>query len=135
MYDQGILCMTTNTLQPLLPGVLTKRIYNKSCITDRCAREAAKELLERMSLFHTDKYHEKLDESLMDSSKFQCISKILVDNMKCETYRIIKMANTTPSTLLLPTIMQDYGLGYIYGNEKMQKPGNPWHPITSRFLP
>ncbi|XP_066966311.1 uncharacterized protein [Macrobrachium rosenbergii] len=115
-------------------------------IIDRRLREAAKQLREREDitvrradktaafvLINTEDYHRKLDDILADSTKFQRITKNPVDEIRREANRIIETVNAASNALHLPPITGDYDLGYVYGNVKTHKQGNPLRPIISQI--
>ncbi|XP_066952529.1 uncharacterized protein [Macrobrachium rosenbergii] len=138
---------TTDALQPLLLAeALTDRGDYKSNIIDWRLREAAKQLREREDitihrvnktaafvLINTEDYHRKFDDILAESTKFRRIAKNPVDEIRWEANRIIETVNAASNTLHPPPITGDYDLGYIYGNIKKHKQGNPLRPIISQI--
>ena len=84
-------------------------------------------------LIPTEEYHKKLDEILEDNGKFQRIKKNPVDNIKKEANNIIERINASQSTIHLPLIRGDYEPGYLYGNVKTHKAGNPLRPIICQI--
>ncbi|XP_064088572.1 uncharacterized protein LOC135202975 [Macrobrachium nipponense] len=83
-------------------------------------------------LIKTAEYHQKLDAILSDSTKFERLTKNPTDKIKKEANDIISSVNTATNAMHLPTIIGDYSLGYLYGNVKTHKNGNPLHPIISQ---
>ncbi|XP_066946920.1 uncharacterized protein [Macrobrachium rosenbergii] len=138
---------TTDALQPLLLSeALTDQGDYKSNVIDWCLREAAKQLREKEDitvrradktaafvLINTEDYHRKLDDILADSTKFRRIANNPVNKIRWEANRIIETVNATSHALLLPPITGDCDLGYIYGNVKTHKRGNPLHLIISQI--
>ncbi|XP_064100705.1 uncharacterized protein LOC135211318 [Macrobrachium nipponense] len=108
-------------------------------------KKAAKELKEKVNitvrhvgktaafvLIDTAKYREKLDAILSDEIKFECLMRNPTDDIKREADGVISAVNVATNTLHLPPIQGDYSLGYLYGNVKTHKQGNPLRPIISQ---
>ena len=83
-------------------------------------------------LINTAEYHQKLDTILADETKFKKITRNPVDEIKREANRTIERVNALATNIKLSTIKGDYEPGYIYGNVKTHKPGNPLRPIISQ---
>ncbi|XP_066970185.1 uncharacterized protein [Macrobrachium rosenbergii] len=136
--DQGTI-RTKDSLQPLfLVEALTEHSDYKSDVArelrtreDVTVRRANKTAA--FILIRTEEYHHKLDETLADSSKSQRVTKNQVDDIKRKANRIIETVNAASNALHLVLIVGDYDLGYIYGNVKTHKPGNPLRPIISQI--
>ncbi|XP_064109650.1 uncharacterized protein LOC135217617 [Macrobrachium nipponense] len=139
---------TTDALQPLLLAeALMERGLHTSGIFTREMREAAKELKAKEDitvqradntaafvLIKTEKYHEKLDAILSDSSKFERLTQNLTEDIKRDANRVIQYTNKYRNQRVhLPPIQGDFSLGYLYGNVKTHEEGNPLHPIVSQM--
>ncbi|XP_068229597.1 uncharacterized protein [Palaemon carinicauda] len=83
-------------------------------------------------LINTEEYHEKLDHILTDTSKLERLSRNPTENIKREANSIIQTINAATNAVHLPPISGDFGLGYLYGNVKTHKQGNPLRPIISQ---
>ncbi|XP_064089219.1 uncharacterized protein LOC135203418 [Macrobrachium nipponense] len=77
-------------------------------------------------------YHEKLDAILSDSSKFERLTRNPTEDIKRDANRVISTINAATNTVHLPPIQGDFSLGYLYGNMKTHKEGNPLCPIISQ---
>ena len=84
-------------------------------------------------LIRTDEYHRKLDAILADESKFRRIRRNPVDDIKKEANNVIDRINALSTACKFPRIKGDYEPGYIYGNVKTHKNGNPLRPIISQI--
>ena len=83
-------------------------------------------------LINTDKYFNKLDDILADDTKFKKITRNPVDSIKKEANDIIDRVNSLSTSTKLTKIKGDFEPGYIYGNIKTHKTGNPLRPIISQ---
>ena len=138
---------TSDSLKPLLLAEsLTNRRRNCGSIMNKELRNAAKTLKQAegitirradktasLVLINTEEYHNKLDEILGDATKFKRIKKNPVDNIKRKANNIIEKVNACSNSIHLPLIHGDYEPGYIYGNVKTHKQGNPLKPIISQI--
>ncbi|XP_064097247.1 uncharacterized protein LOC135208703 [Macrobrachium nipponense] len=84
-------------------------------------------------LIQTEEYHREVKEILVDSTKFHRITKNPVDDIKREANWIFETVNAASNALRLPPMMGDHDLGYIYGNVKTHRQGNPLCPIISQI--
>ncbi|XP_068243797.1 uncharacterized protein [Palaemon carinicauda] len=137
---------TTNGLQLLLLAeALTDRGQHRNGIVTKELRDAAKALRMREGitvchayktaafvLINTEKYHEKFDRILADTSKFECLSRNPTEYIK-------RGATALPTLLMLLTtasichlLSGDFGLGYLYRNVKTHKQGNPLRLVISQ---
>ncbi|XP_064093827.1 uncharacterized protein LOC135206336 [Macrobrachium nipponense] len=137
---------TTDALQPLLLAeAITDRGSYLSGIYTKEMKEAAADLEKREDItvrradktatfvfISTSEYFEKLDAILSDVSKFERLTKNLMEDIKRDANRVITAVNTATNTTHLPPIQGDYSLGYLYGNVKTHKEGNSVHPIISQ---
>ena len=136
----------SDSLQPLLLAEgLTDRSNSRSCIFNKRLRDTARRLRQAenitirradktaaLVLIDTNEYHTKLDEILSDQTKFQRITRNPIETIKREANRIIERVNAS-CTINLPPIQGDFEAGYIYGNVKTHKQGNPLRPIISQI--
>ena len=84
-------------------------------------------------ILNTDEYISKINEILSDSSKFKRISRNPIDKLKQKANKLIDCLNSLQGDVKLPKIIGDYKPGYIYGNVKTHKSGNPLRPIISQI--
>ena len=138
----------SDSLRPLLLAeALTERHPNQhSSIMNKDLRDAAKKLKNAQGitirradktpalvLINTDDYHHKLDAILADSTKFKKIRKNPTEEIKKEANQVIDRINALSSSTKIPRIKGDFEPGYIYGNVKTHKNGNPLRPIISQI--
>ncbi|XP_064089910.1 uncharacterized protein LOC135203908 [Macrobrachium nipponense] len=83
-------------------------------------------------LIKTEEYFEKLDDILADTSKFERLTRNHTEDIKRDANCIITAVNAATNACHLPPIQGDYSLGYLYGNVKTHKTGNPLRPIISQ---
>ncbi|XP_068227687.1 uncharacterized protein [Palaemon carinicauda] len=83
-------------------------------------------------LIGTEEYHSKLDQILGDSSKFEKLSYNPTEEIKRETNKTIGKINTATNAVHFQNITEDLSPGYLYGNGKTRKNGNPLRPIISQ---
>ena len=84
-------------------------------------------------LINTEEYHQKLDAILADDTKFKKITRNPIDSIKKEANDIIDRINALATSTKLMKIKGDFEPGYIYGNIKTHKQGNPLRPIISQI--
>ena len=77
-------------------------------------------------------YNDKLDTILSDESKFKRITKDPTSEVKKEANRLITAANAENGGVHFKKIVGEYKPGYLYGNVKVHKDGNPLRPIISQ---
>ena len=77
-------------------------------------------------------YLDKINELLDDTSKFKHITKNPTDELKQKANALISSLNAAQDNIHLQKIIGDYSPGYIYGNVKIHKDGNPLRPIISQ---
>ncbi|XP_064096296.1 uncharacterized protein LOC135208077 [Macrobrachium nipponense] len=75
----------------------------------------------------------KLDGILSDSSKFEHLTRNLTEDIKRDANWVFSTINAATNTVHLPPILADFSLGYLYGNVKTHKEGNPLHQIISQI--
>ncbi|MEL6606432.1 MAG: reverse transcriptase domain-containing protein, partial [Cyanobacteria bacterium J06614_10] len=105
-----------------------KRLRNMGNITVRKADKAA-----MLVLIPTDEYLQKIDSILADESKFKKISRDPTLTTTRKANKIIEAINAVVGNAKLPKIVGDYRPGYLYGNVKTHKRGNPLRPIISQI--
>ena len=84
-------------------------------------------------ILDSQEYVEKLDSLLSDQSKFEQLISDPTNNLKVEANKIINEVNGNPDNFKLKKITGEYSPGYIYGNVKIHKEGNPIRPIISQI--
>ena len=75
---------------------------------------------------------ENYKRSNCDVSKFRRITRNPVEDIKREANSIIESINAAVDAIHLLKIIGDFDPGYIYGNVKTHKRGNPLRPIISQ---
>lgn len=105
-----------------------KKLRENNGITIRRADKTA-----AFVLLPTEIYHQKLENILNDESKFKKIRKNPIEDIKRDLNAVIKEVNEAPGNIRLPEVKGDYEPGYIYGNIKTHKNGNPLRPIISQI--
>ena len=136
---------------PLKPLLLAEALTDRApthhhSLMSRDLRAAAKHLKQQegitvrradktpaLVLIDTDTYRDKLDTILSDETKFRRVRKNPVDAIKREANLVIERVNALSGAVKLPIIKGDYEPGYIYGNVKTHKNGNPLRPIISQI--
>lgn len=78
-------------------------------------------------------YLSKTDAILADTAKFKKISRNPIEELKRKTNDLITAANKAAGSSIIPRVTGDYQPGYMYGNVKTHKPGNPLRPIISQI--
>ena len=129
----------------LLAEAAASRGDHRSKVMTRELRDAAKTLRAREGvtvrradkaaafvLINTEEYHSKIDEILSDNSKFARVARNPTDAIRSQVAELIYRINSRNKRLVLPPVQGDYSPGYIYGNVKTHKPGNPLRPIISQ---
>ncbi|XP_076049329.1 uncharacterized protein LOC143030005 [Oratosquilla oratoria] len=81
----------------------------------------------------TEEYLTRTDHILQDESKFTRITRNPVEDIKRKVNKVIESVNAVTDDIKLPLLSGDYDLGYMYGNVKNHKPGNPLRPIISQI--
>ena len=84
-------------------------------------------------IMNKDEYITKLNEILSDGSKFERITRNPIENLKKEANALIETQNAVQDDIKIPKIIGDYKPGYVYGNVKTHKTGNPLRPIISQI--
>ena len=83
-------------------------------------------------ILNKDDYSAKLDNILSDKGKFKQISADPTENLKKKVNGLIDVANSLVDGVHFKPIIGDYKPGYLYGNVKIHKEGNPLRPIISQ---
>ena len=78
-------------------------------------------------------YKRKLDVILNDTNKFKRISKNPTNELKIKVNKLIGRANHGKENKVLTPIIGEFKPGYLYGNVKTYKNGNPVRPIISQI--
>ena len=100
---------------------------NKDIVIRKADKSATYVLLDR------EEYISKLNSILADETKFRKISRNPTEKLKQRTNRLIETLNAAQDSLKLSKIIGDYKPGYVYGNVKIHKQGNPLRPIISQI--
>ena len=79
-------------------------------------------------------YFDKLNETLKDNTKFKDIKKDETNQINKKANVVITAVNTYKDDIKLQHIIGNYSLGYMYGNVKTHKTGNPIRPIISQIM-
>ena len=79
-----------------------------------------------------DDYLNKLNALLSDTSKFQVINRDPTSKLKLKANKLIDTLNSVQGDIKIDKIVGDYTPGYVYGNVKIHKQGNPLRPIISQ---
>ena len=75
----------------------------------------------------------KIDNILKDGSKFRRITKNPCDDIKSRVNKLVDEATMAAGKEIpIKKIVGDYSPGYIYGNVKIHKEGDPLRPIISQ---
>ncbi|XP_068242308.1 uncharacterized protein [Palaemon carinicauda] len=77
-------------------------------------------------------YHEKLDAILADLTKLERLTSNPGEDIKREANRTIEAINAATNGVHMPMISGYFGPGYLYGNVRTHKQGNPLRPIISQ---
>ena len=84
-------------------------------------------------IMNRSEYISKVNDILKDTSKFKQISKNPIDQLKQDVNQLIETQNAVIDDIKLPKIIGDFQPGYIFGNVKIHKEGNPLRPIISQI--
>ena len=84
-------------------------------------------------ILNKEDYLSKIDDILADSSKFKVIHKNPINEIKRRVNRLVETQNALQESRKLPKIIGDFTPGYLYGNVKTHKTGNPLRPIISQI--
>ena len=84
-------------------------------------------------IMNKSEYLSKVNDLLKDTSKFKHISSNPTEDLKKNTNEVIDAVNAVIGDIKLPNIVGDYQPGYLYGNVKIHKEGNPLRPIISQI--
>ncbi|XP_064120161.1 uncharacterized protein LOC135224767 [Macrobrachium nipponense] len=74
-----------------------------------------------------------MDRILLDTSKFQRLSKDPTEDLGKKVSRLVIRANNQQDVVKFPKVKGDYGPGYCYRTVKTHKAGNPLRPIISQM--
>ena len=84
-------------------------------------------------ILNKEDYLEKINTIIEDSAKFKRIEKDPTDAIKKKANELIETQNSVIDDYKLTKIVGDYQPGYLYGNVKTHKNGNPLRPIISQI--
>ena len=84
-------------------------------------------------ILNKDNYLSKIDTILADTTKFKIINKNPINDIKRRVNKLIEAQNALQESIKLPKIIGDFQPGYLYGNVKTHKVGNPLRPIISQI--
>ncbi|XP_076039346.1 uncharacterized protein LOC143024430 [Oratosquilla oratoria] len=84
-------------------------------------------------LIPTTEYLSKLDAILEDPSKFRRITRNPVETLKRKVNQVLDTVNAVTDKTHIRKLTGDFDLGYVYGNVKTHKAGNPLRPIISQI--
>ena len=147
LESKGKVATTGPILQAAILNESTKmRGNHRSKILQRKHIDAAKELRSNPNiiirradksstfvLLKKEEYLTKLDSILLDETKFKKITRNPVIDITRRANKLIDAVNARQDGTRLPKIVGDYDLGYLYGNVKTHKAGNPLRPIISQI--
>ena len=138
--------ITNDRLKDQLVGESAKvRSTAKSQLLSEHLRKAARDLKENEDIIvrRADKsnifvildkqeYHDKLNSILNDTSKFERLTRDPTKQLTSKLNKLIGAANAAIGDIHFAKITGEYSTGYVYGNIKTHKPGNPLRPIISQ---
>ncbi|XP_066974323.1 uncharacterized protein [Macrobrachium rosenbergii] len=79
-------------------------------------------------------YFEKMERILLDTSKFQHLTKDLTEDLRKKMSRLVTRANNQQDVVKFPKVKGDYGPSYCYGTVKTHKACNPLRAIISQII-
>ena len=134
-YKQEILAEANKTRGNFNSNIIERRhidaakqLKADSSITIRRADKAATYVI-----IDTAEYHQKIDDILSDTSKFEKISRDPTNALKQKINKLITRSNGASKTIKFEKLTGEYRMGYCYGNVKTHKPGNKLRPIISQI--
>ena len=83
-------------------------------------------------ILNKKEYFDKINCILNDETKFKAIKKDPTDKVKTQANKLISSLNASENNLNISKIIGDFQPGYLYGNIKTHKLGNPIRPIISQ---
>ena len=146
LHEKGQLLLNPE-LQPQLQAEASRRrIRPQHSVLTPDLRKAAQELrdnddivirrADKSSIFvilDKEDYHSKVRSVLQDSAKFKRISRDTTATLKTRVNKLIDAANAEVDGIHLQKVTGECGPGYLYGNVKTHKPGQPIRPIISQI--
>ena len=120
-----------NNTKPIMTNALknaAKELRNDPNIVVRKADKA-----NIYVILDKNEYKQKLDSILRDESKFTKIKKNPTSSIKVKANKLIARANFRKKEKVLKPIIGEFKPGYLYGNVKTHKNGNPLRPIISQI--
>ncbi|XP_076045008.1 uncharacterized protein LOC143027576 [Oratosquilla oratoria] len=146
LVESGHITASPDIQHELIAEASRKRGSYTSHVLERRHRDAAKSLRDREGitvrradkaamfvLIPTDEYLSKLDGILADETKFQRLTRDPTLTTVRKANKIIDAVNARVDGLKLHKISGDFRPGYLYGNVKTHKIGNPLRPIISQI--
>ena len=83
-------------------------------------------------IMEKEEYTNKINQILADQTKFKQITRDPTETLQRKVNKLIAAANSQSRNKTLTPIVGSYSTGYIYGNIKTHKNGNPLRPIISQ---
>ena len=117
----------SSILTPMLIKAAKKLKSNEDIVIRRADKSPTYVILNK------DDYMNKIKEILSDPTKFKCIGRDPCKTLKQNVNGVIDKVNAVRGDLKLDKIIGDYQPGYMYGNVKTHKNGNPLRPIISQI--
>ncbi|XP_076031101.1 uncharacterized protein LOC143019348 [Oratosquilla oratoria] len=146
LVESGHITASSDIQHELIAEASRKRGSYTSHVLERSHRDAANSLRDRegiivrradkaamVVLIPTDEYLSKLDGILADETKFQRLTRDPTLTTVRKANKIIDAVNARVDGLKLQKISGDFRPGYLYGNVKTHKIGNPLRPIISQI--
>ena len=144
LTEENKITINGNLKEQLRAEATKRRACSNSKIVTPSLCKAAKKLKENNSIIirkadksstfvimNKEEYKEKLDQILLDHTKFKKITKDPTEDLKRKVNKLVKENNKKNADLKLPEIVGQHSPGYMYGNVKTHKPGNNLRPIIS----
>lgn len=116
--------------KPTIPKSLRTAAFNLKNCPDIVIKKADKS--STYVILNKKDYDDKIFSILSDDSKFQKIDKDITNSVKQKANKVINAVNSIQDGVKLKLIVGDYLPGYIYGNVKTHKQGNPLRPVISQ---
>ena len=146
LKDEGKVHLDSGLQRELQAESDKKRYVNSRGVLTPALRNAARELRDNNSIVirRADKsaifvildkeaYLNKIDNVLSDQSKFKAIKRNPTETLKTKLNKIIDAANAKIGDVHFKKITGEYRPGYLYGNVKIHKQGEPIRPIISQI--
>ena len=115
-----------SALTPQLKAAATQLRTNDNIVIRRADKSSIYVILDK------DQYFNKLNNILLDRTKFKMIQKDPTSQLKTKLNKLIDALNSVQGDIKFDKIIGDFTPGYIYGNIKIHKDNNPMRPIISQ---